>query len=78
MLCIFLGMGLIALPLDLINEWRFRPKPMKEDEFNRAKSKLAKQVEILLQKGRKLLDDKMLSDKKSGCGGWRERRRVSR
>jgi LMBR1 domain-containing protein 1 len=32
-LIIFLGSGLVALPLDLINAWRFRPIPMKEDEF---------------------------------------------
>jgi LMBR1 domain-containing protein 1 len=33
-LMVFLGIGLTALPLDFINEWRFRPIPMKEDEFN--------------------------------------------
>jgi hypothetical protein len=38
---IFLGIGLTALPLDLINEWRFRPVPMKEDEFNRKKQELS-------------------------------------
>jgi LMBR1 domain-containing protein 1 len=41
-LMIFLGSGLIALPVDLINEWRFRPRPMKEDDFNRKKHELAK------------------------------------
>ena len=41
-LIVFLGSGLIALPLDLINAWRFRPVPMKEDEFQRAKHELAK------------------------------------
>ena len=66
-LMVFLGAGLIALPVDLINEWRFRPRPMKEDEFNRSKHELAKKVEILLQGGRKLLDDKISADKKSGC-----------
>jgi LMBR1 domain-containing protein 1 len=40
-LMIFLGIGLTALPLDLINEWRFRPVPMKEDEFNRKKQELS-------------------------------------
>ena len=48
MLIIFLGTGLIALPLDLINSWRFRPIPMKEDEFKRTKHDLAKKVERLL------------------------------
>jgi LMBR1 domain-containing protein 1 len=47
-LILFLGSGLTALPIDLINQFRFRPIPMKEDEFNRTKSELAKQVEKLL------------------------------
>lgn len=51
-LILFLGSGLIALPFDLINSWRYRPIPMKEDEFNRTKSELAKKVEKLLQIGK--------------------------
>mmetsp|Transcript_1719 Transcript_1719/g.1627 ORF Transcript_1719/g.1627 Transcript_1719/m.1627 type:complete len:415 (+) Transcript_1719:234-1478(+) len=77
-LMVFLGAGLIALPLDLINEWRFRPRPMKEDEFTRTKQELAQKVDVLLQKGKKLLDDKVSADKKTGCGGYRERRTVRR
>jgi hypothetical protein len=42
LLILFLGSGLSALPVDLINEFRFRPIPMKEDEFARAKAELAK------------------------------------
>jgi LMBR1 domain-containing protein 1 len=37
LLILFLGAGLSALPVDLINQFRFRPVPMKEDEFKRAK-----------------------------------------
>lgn len=48
-LILFLGSGLIALPFDYINAWRFRPIPMKEDEFERAKSELARKVQVLLQ-----------------------------
>lgn len=66
-LMIFLGAGLIALPVDLINEWRYRPKPMKEDEFNRKKHELAGKVEILLLGGKKLLEEKISADKKGGC-----------
>lgn len=43
-LILFLGAGLIALPFDYINAFRFRPIPMKEDEFERAKSELARKV----------------------------------
>jgi hypothetical protein len=49
---LFLGAGLSALPVDLINEFRFRPIPMKEDDFARAKAELAKQVDKLLQIGK--------------------------
>lgn len=44
LLCFFLGTGLIAIPFDLCVQWKLRPIPMKEDEFNRAKSELAKKV----------------------------------
>lgn len=42
LLILFLGAGLSALPVDLINQFRFRPVPMKEDEFQRSKAELAK------------------------------------
>ena len=48
LLILFLGAGLSALPVDLINEFRFRPIPMKEDEFQRSKIELANQVDKLL------------------------------
>ena len=38
LLVFFLGTGLVAFPFDLINAFRFRPRPMKEDEFNRNKN----------------------------------------
>lgn len=66
-LILFLGSGLIALPFDYINSWRFRPKPMKEDEFERTKSELAKKVEKLLQVGKQLLEDKTKVDAITGC-----------
>jgi hypothetical protein len=45
MLILFLGAGLSALPVDLINQFRFRPIPMNEEEFSQAKSKLAKDID---------------------------------
>jgi LMBR1 domain-containing protein 1 len=48
MFILFMGAGLSALPVDLINQFRFRPIPMKEDEFQRCKAELAKQVGQLL------------------------------
>jgi LMBR1 domain-containing protein 1 len=67
LLILFLGSGLTALPVDMINQFRFRPIPMKEDEFQRSKVELAKKVDKLLQIGKLLLDDRMKADKMSGC-----------
>jgi LMBR1 domain-containing protein 1 len=67
LLILFCGAGLSALPVDLINEFRFRPTPMKEDDFARAKAELAKQVDKLLQIGKQLLEDRMKADKAGGC-----------
>jgi len=47
-LIFFLGSGLSALPIDFINQFRFRPRPMNEQEFNNTKADLAKKVERLL------------------------------
>lgn len=66
-LILFLGSGLIALPFDYINAWRFRPKPMKEDEFERSKADLAKKVGDLLQIGKQLMEDKTKADAMTGC-----------
>jgi LMBR1 domain-containing protein 1 len=67
LLVLFLGAGLSALPVDLINQFRFRPTPMKQDEFARAKSEMAKQVDKLIQIGKTLLEDRIKADKASGC-----------
>lgn len=71
LLILFLGAGLSALPVDLINQFRFRPRPMKEDEFSRAKAELAKQVDKLLQIGKDLLNDRIKADKLGGCKSFR-------
>lgn len=76
LLILFMGSGLTALPVDLINQFRFRPIPMKEDEFARCKAELAKQVDKLLQIGKQLLEDRMKSDKQSGFSGWKARRQI--
>jgi hypothetical protein len=40
---------------------------MKEDDFARAKSDLAIQVDNLLKIGKTLLDDRIKADKAGGC-----------
>ena len=67
LLILFLGSGLSALPVDLINQFRFRPVPMQKDQFAREKSEMASKVEKLIGIGKKLLEDRSIADKQSGC-----------
>lgn len=67
LLILFLGSGLSALPVDLINQFRFRPVPMQKDQFMREKSEMASKVEKLIGIGKKLLEDRQIADKQSGC-----------
>lgn len=48
LLMFFLPTGMWAIPFNWIGQWVLRPKPMREDEFNRAKADLAKKVQTLL------------------------------
>ena len=67
MLVFFLATGLVAFPFDLINAWRFRPLPMKEDEFNAKKNDLAKKIEQLLQIGTQIIKDKSREQPSKCC-----------
>jgi len=51
MLIFFGGIGLAALPLDLINGFRNRPKPMKKEEYEKRRILIAKRAQQLLDKG---------------------------
>jgi len=53
---LLLPTGMWAYPFDNVGAWITRPKPMKPDEFNKAKSDLARTMEILLNKGRELVE----------------------
>lgn len=55
---VFLPLGQWALFFDNFFTFIQRPRPMQEDEFNRAKAELAKKVQTLLAKGKKLVEDK--------------------
>jgi hypothetical protein len=47
----FAGVGLFALPMDFINEFRFRPKVKKSNEMKSIKNKLIKSVKKLIDDG---------------------------
>ena len=48
---IFAGTGLIALPYDLFNDWKYRPKPISLQVYASEKAKLRKRGEILREAG---------------------------
>jgi len=54
---LFAGVGLIALPLDLINEYRTRPTPMKTSEFFEKKRALGQRATMLVEVGEKIKSD---------------------
>lgn len=76
---VFLPLGQWALFFDNFFTFIHRPKPMKEDEFNRAKAELAKKIQALLMKGKKLVEDKKaLPELKAGWfSKWRAKRTIN-
>eukprot|EP01063_Lacrimia_lanifica_P028101 TRINITY_DN4047_c0_g2_i1.p1 TRINITY_DN4047_c0_g2~~TRINITY_DN4047_c0_g2_i1.p1 ORF type:complete len:515 (+),score=208.81 TRINITY_DN4047_c0_g2_i1:129-1673(+) len=50
----FGGVGIIALPVDLINGWRNRPKKISRAEYNDRKALLAEELQTLHTEGKKL------------------------
>jgi len=51
---LFAGVGLTSLPMDLINEYRTRPKPMKTATYFEEKRKLGERAKSLVEVGEQL------------------------
>eukprot|EP01065_Artemidia_motanka_P034706 TRINITY_DN423_c4_g3_i1.p1 TRINITY_DN423_c4_g3~~TRINITY_DN423_c4_g3_i1.p1 ORF type:complete len:514 (+),score=175.22 TRINITY_DN423_c4_g3_i1:116-1657(+) len=51
---VFGGVGLIALPIDLVNDWRMRPQKMSKREFDEAKTGFAAKVAEMVEYGQSL------------------------
>lgn len=64
---IYAGVGLTALPLDLILEYVNRPIRMKREEFVNSRNKLAIELGELRTKGSKLREDAAKAEKADGC-----------
>lgn len=47
LLILFGGVGMFALPIDWINEWRNRPRPRRSDEMRLTKGALLRTAERL-------------------------------
>lgn len=56
---VFAGMGLPALPWDLFNEWRFRPKPIDLTKFAEEKRKIGERAAMLKRAGETIKDDEL-------------------
>jgi len=46
---LFGGVGLFALPIDMINQFRHRPKARKSEEMKRTRDNMAKAIGTLLK-----------------------------
>lgn len=66
---LFGGVGLFALPIDLINAFRHRPKPRRSSEMKKTKDKMLEAVSGLIKEGEKLrdLDKNNSSNEDAGC-----------
>ena len=74
---IYAGVGLIALPLDLIMEYRDRPKRMKESEFVSARKELAEKLVELKKTGEGIrVDNAQANQDHSWWSGGRKRNKV--
>ncbi|KAJ3423779.1 limr family protein -related [Anaeramoeba flamelloides] len=67
---IFGGIGLIALPFDLIRAFRSRPKPLKLDEYAFYKRKLNARANELIETGREI--------EKNGRDGRKNRKKYNK
>lgn len=71
---IFVGVGLTAIPMDLINEFRNRPRRMSPQEFVVKRNKLLQHVKMLRKDGKYLENVKESVDKGKGIKGWKNKR----
>jgi len=55
----FAGTGLIALPWDLFNDWKYRPKPIKLDKYAEEKRKLGERANLLKGAGEAIKKDEL-------------------
>lgn len=64
---IYAGVGLTALPLDLILEYKGRPKRMKKEEFTKARDDLVKELAGLRKMGDDIKENNEIAKRTKGC-----------
>mmetsp|Transcript_10640 Transcript_10640/g.20578 ORF Transcript_10640/g.20578 Transcript_10640/m.20578 type:complete len:512 (-) Transcript_10640:1610-3145(-) len=68
----FGGIGLTAIPMDLINKFRYRPVAMTHEQLDLKKRMLRTKTQELLELSSKVREKKLVSDAESGW--WRKRK----
>jgi LMBR1 domain-containing protein 1 len=76
---IFAGVGLSALPIDMINQFRMRPKARKSDEMRKNKTNMVRAINSLLTQGTEIQrrDSEQEANSEGGfISKWRGKRSV--
>ena len=73
MFSIFGGMGLVVLPIDLLSEFIYRPKPIQAAEFKKRVKVLLPIAEKLRKEGKRLDEDRSLVLDIRGITGFYKR-----
>ena len=76
---LFGGVGIFALPIDMINEFRHRPKARKSSEMKRTKDNLVNAINSLLKEGEELkkVDEEAARNSEGGFfSKWKGKREV--
>lgn len=68
----------MSLPFDLVIEYLYRPKPIKEKDFSKRKSMLVNYTLKLRDMGKQLEDERPYVASITGISGYKKRRHFAR
>lgn len=74
---ILAGVGFVALPIDLFIDYKFRPKPIDQGNFDQNKKLLLEYALELRENGKKLDQNRNHVNRIRGYEGWRARYKFS-
>ncbi|TPX33356.1 hypothetical protein SmJEL517_g03727 [Synchytrium microbalum] len=60
---VFGGVGIISLPVDLIQDYQHRPKPIKAAEYAERKKMIGQQSQVLMEAGKQLMEELKLASR---------------
>jgi len=77
-LCFFLPTGMWGIPFDWIGAWAQRPIVMDEGTFKMAKGELADKVQLLMNEGKSLNEQKKkVEEERWSCNKWGTQRKLN-